>query len=215
MVELKTKVSVKEKFVSHIADIIGIVVFLVIVSNYFIQGGIPQTNTFIQWISWTTPFATLVVSLILIRKKFVSIVKRQSGFVYDSIFFVTFAGMFILGLIETMSGFVWYNLYFSISLTGMATTYGTVAFGCLIPMMKMYKFKSPQTILLVAISIISFMSYSMLNLFFGLRPVIELNQYLTGYLTGRVDSVYWAAACIGALAGAARILTFRQKLRPD
>lgn len=214
------KQTITQTFLSNIVTILGLIGLFIIAPLYFTT---PQWDIAVlirNTVTLAVPAATLIVSLLLLRRHLVSIINRRDSLPYDIVVMVAAIGTLTvyfagggfwskLGMSEpTLAGL---NNY--ISTVGTQAVTAAIAISVISPMLRIYKAKTITTGFCIILSIIGIMTYSPLGMM--ISPYIpQTGDFIQTYISGASDSAFWIASFIGGYALVTKMILLKEKLRP-
>ena len=198
----------------NIPTILGLIAMFVISSLYFMDPGWPPAVVLRNSTTLSLPWPTAIVSVLLIRKHARNIIKKESTLPYDVIVVGAALIMIVLGMMGGMIESTFNALNANINIIGSMAVISAIAISIFSPMIRIYRAKTWTMGLLIAISILAFMTYSPLGEM--INPAIpRLGDFVQTYISGASDSAFWISTYIGAIALVTRMILLKEKLKPS
>lgn len=211
---VEAKKSFSNVIASNFVLIIAIILMAVVAAAYFIKEPIPAAVVIRTAFGLAFAFSFIVAIIAMLQRHALNIVKRVRGeWQYSIITIVSTLAMFILGLVQTIRGPVYLQLYAQIVIVSTIAVMATIAFSIIAMLFTRVRTKSAISLYVVVLIFISFLTFSPLGpLIFP--PVVDFGQFIVKNLAGAADAVYWIAAYVGAAVLLARVIMLKEKLKP-
>ena len=210
----KENESYMTQVMANLPTILGIIAMFLISSLYFMNPGWPPAVVLRNSTTLSLPWPTAIVSVLLVRRHVRNILKKESTLPYDAILVGSAVLVFLLGMIGGMPDLTFQALYANINIIGSMAVISAIAISIFSPMIRIYRAKTWTMGLLIALSILAFMTYSPLGEM--INPAIpRLGDFVQTYISGASDSAFWISTYIGAIALVTRMILLKEKLKPS
>jgi len=212
MVEQKQTLS--SLILGNLPTILGVIGMFIISSLYFMVPGWGFAVTLRNATTLSLPWPIAIVSLLLIRRHVMNIIKKEATLPYDVILVGSAVIMVLLGLVGGIGEPTFATLYANINIIGTMAVISAIAISIFSPMIRIYRAKTWTMAFLIGLSILAFMTYSPLGQM--IHPVIpQLGDFVQTYISGASDSAFWISTYIGAVALVTRMILLKEKLKPN
>jgi hypothetical protein len=206
--------SYTSQIMGNLPTIIGVIGMFIISSLYFMNPGWPPAVVLRNSTTLSLPWPTAIVSVLLVRRHIRSILKKESTAPYDAILVGSAIGVFLLGMVGGIGELNFQALYANINIIGSMAVISAIAISIFSPMIRIYRAKTWTMGLLIALSILAFLTYSPLGEM--INPAIpRLGDFVQTYISGASDSAFWISTYIGAIALVTRMILLKEKLKPS
>ena len=198
----------------NLPTILGVIGMFLIASLYFMIPGWPPAVTLRNAVTLSLPWPVAIVSILLIRRHTMNIVRRESSLPYDFITVGSALIMIILGLVGGTGDLTFQTLYANINIIGQMAVISAIAISIFSPMIRIYRAKTWTMALLIGLSILALMTYSPLGQM--IHPAIpQAGDFVQTYISGASDSAFWISTYIGAVALVTRMILLKEKMKPS
>jgi hypothetical protein len=203
--------SFSEQIYANLPTIVGGILLVALLINFFVVGGIPVLVLIRDYIAYSLPFTWIVGVVFALIANYRKITQREPGWWSAGIFFLAFFAQTAMGFLLGMGD----PLYrFSFNLFATATSGAVlsgVTIGVLVGYMRTYIVRSTQRAWMVLIGVLS-LAYAVGLYQMVLPGLTSLIPTLHAQYVGQVEFGLWTAYHLGSISLTARILTLRQKL---
>jgi hypothetical protein len=202
--------------ITYIPQILLISIIVIELISHFIEGGLAPVTEWKRWAGLLRPWTFVVIALSMVKTEFGNIFAQRKGWVYAAITMGSYILFLILGLSPSDStlGSLYLPLHDAIYNTGNIAVSAVVALGFLTAFIRVFLIRSALTAMLVALVFISFFNWTPLGNMFS--PLLgEIGQWIHVNISAAGDGGWWMATYIGMGALILRVLTGREKLRPQ
>jgi hypothetical protein len=197
----------------NIPSIGAILLIIICMISYFVQGGWWPSGRASLWLSLTLPFVTVIASVFLILVHVRHIMNRDSRWYNSIILLGTFAVVLVSGLTFGLD-YSWFMLWFSLFGQGAtAGVFGMASIGLIMGYFRIYIARSSLRILMIVVGL--------LGVAYGTGIIQTLVPWLSGfylweqaYVIGQTEFGVWMAYHIGEIALITRVIMLQEKLRP-
>lgn len=208
--------TMSKRVMANIATVLGLIGLFLVAPLFFTSPPWDVAQLIRNTVTLAVPMATLIVSLLLIRRHAVNIIKKRESLPYDIVAIVAALGTvgvyFAAGGVLTDPTLAGLNNY--INTVGTQAVTAAIAISVISPMLRIYKAKTVATTVCIILSIIGIMTYSPLGMM--ISPYIpQAGDFIQTYISGASDSAFWIASFIGGYALVTKMILLKEKLAPQ
>ena len=202
------------KISMNISSIIATILFLIVASSNFIEGGWSPAETFKTWLIYSMPFATILTTLFLLRLHAMNIIERRGEWDISIVVLVTFVVVFIIGYIDTRSGPIYSKIFSSTYSVGTSAAISIGILAYFTSFFRIFRARDAISIYVVIMVIIMVLTNTPLGAM--ISPIIpDFGNTVSIYVGGGADAAFRACAFMGTVAMLARVILWKERLRPD
>jgi hypothetical protein len=205
--------SVTGKVLANLPTVLGVIGMFMIASLYWMSPGWDVAVTLRNAVTLSLPWPTAIVSLILIRRHTMNIIKHEETWPYDIVVVGSALLMVALGLVGGVGDPTLKDLYNNINVIGTMAVISAISISIMSAMIRIYRAKSWTMAFLIGLSCLAFMTYSPLGEM--IHPAIpRAGDFVQTYISGASDSAFWISTYIGAVALVTKMILLKEKLKP-
>lgn len=201
-------------FIRNLDTLVVVIIFFVVTLGYFIVEPIPAVSVIRNCFGYAVAFSFVVAVLAMLQRHALYVIKKVKGqWQYSLITILSTVLMFILGAIETTRGPHYAPVFIQISATGTIALVSCIAFSIIATMFRRLRARSPVSIFVTILVILSFVFFSPLGVMY-FNPVVAFGEWFSKVISGAADAGFWAACYITGIIIVVRIILAKEKFSP-
>ena len=201
---------------AYLPGVVGVIVLMVAMADFFVEGGIPIAGTVRSWTLQALPFATIVTTIFLIRSQISRLQKREMRRWYTSAFIlVSFIVMFIAGMLSfdnPSANPVFAFMYDTFATVGISAVQCMVGLTYVSAYIRGFRARSVVTLWLVVITVLTIFTLTMLGEVTW-YPLAQAGDWISRAISPGSENGIRTALYIGTIATVGRMIFLKERMR--
>jgi hypothetical protein len=204
-----------QSLLTNIPHVLSIILVLLVVASFYVQGGIDEVTTIRGLVSAMAPIIFPIGIISLYRSRYRRIARRQKDWQYDVLAFAAFivSLLIMLALPGREADPVFLDIYSLIAVTSGQAFTSLYGFSIIAIMFRTYIARDRYVFWTLLMTIVGlFTSTPIFDLF--LPPAADFGRWIQSYVQAAIDVTIYEGYQIATIALLVNMILFREKLRP-